>query len=82
MGHDQLFKDFLRTFFRDFLELFYPDTAERLNFRRLQFLDKEFFTDFPVGDPLVCWRGVPTKTYPDISRRRNEVGAQKGPRFR
>jgi len=33
-------------------------------------------------DVLVCWRGVPTKSYPDISRRRNEASAQKGPRYR
>ena len=31
---------------------------------------------------FVCWRGVATKSYRDISRRRNEASAQKGPRFR
>ncbi len=30
---------------------------------------------------FVCWQGVPTKNYRDISRRRNAVSAQKGPRF-
>ena len=49
MGHDQLFKDFLRAFFREFLELFCPEAASRLDFGTLRFLDKELFTDFPEG---------------------------------
>jgi len=49
MGHDQLFKDFLRAFLQDFLELLYPELAERLDFKTLQLLDKELFTDFPEG---------------------------------
>ncbi len=49
MGHDQLFKDFLRAFLKDFLELVYPELAERLDFGTLHLLDKELFTDFPEG---------------------------------
>ena len=49
MGHDQLFKEFLRAFFRDFLELFCPDIAARLDFGTVRFLEKELFTDFPEG---------------------------------
>jgi len=49
MGHDQLFKDFLRAFLREFLELFFPDAAARLNFKTAHFLDKELFTDVPEG---------------------------------
>jgi hypothetical protein len=49
MGHDQLFKSFLRAFFREFLELFCPEAASRLDFGTLRFLDKELFTDFPEG---------------------------------
>ena len=49
MGHDQLFKDFLRAFLKDFLELVYPELAERLDFKTLHLLDKELFTDFPEG---------------------------------
>ncbi len=49
MGHDQLFKEFLRAFFRDFLELFCPDIAARLDFGTVRFLEKELFTDFPAG---------------------------------
>jgi predicted transposase/invertase (TIGR01784 family) len=51
MGHDQLFKDFLRAFFREFLELFCPEAASSLDFGTLRFLDKELFTDFPEGSP-------------------------------
>lgn len=49
MGHDQLFKEFLRAIFRDFLELFCPDIAARLDFGTVRFLEKELFTDFPAG---------------------------------
>src|SRR3990172_5978975 len=48
MGHDQLFKDILRSFFREFLELFYPEVEARLDFETLRFLDKEVFT-LPEG---------------------------------
>src|SRR3972149_12045550 len=49
MGHDQLFKDILRSFFRDFLELFYPEVERGLDFETLRFLDKEVFTSLPEG---------------------------------
>lgn len=49
VGHDQLFKDFLRAFLREFLELFYPDVAQLLDFSTVRFFDKELFTDFPEG---------------------------------
>jgi len=49
VGHDQLFKEFLRAFLRDFLKLFFPKAAARINFTTVRFLDKELFTDFPEG---------------------------------
>ena len=49
MPHDQLFKELLRAFFREFMELFFPDVAERLDFERVTFLDREMFTDLPEG---------------------------------
>ena len=49
MAQDQLFKELLREFFREFIELFYPQVAERLDFDRVEFLDKEAFTDLPKG---------------------------------
>ena len=49
MGHDQLFKEFLRAFLGSFLELFYPDVAARLDFATTHFLDKELFADRPDG---------------------------------
>ena len=45
MGHDQRFKEFLQTFLQEFLKLFFPDVESRLDFRAIEFLDKEFFTD-------------------------------------
>ncbi len=49
MPTDQLFKELPHSFFREFLELFFPELAARLEFSRVQFLDKELFTDFPEG---------------------------------
>ena len=50
MRHDALFKEVLRAFFREFMELFFPSVAARLDFDRVTFLDKETFTDLPLGD--------------------------------
>ena len=49
MGHDQIFKEFLREFLKDFLELFFPEVEARLDFGGLRFLDTESFTSFPEG---------------------------------
>jgi hypothetical protein len=49
MNHDQLFKELLREFLPEFMALFFPDIAARLDFTRVEFLDKENFTDFPDG---------------------------------
>jgi hypothetical protein len=48
-SHDQLTKDLLRTFFADFLALTLPDVASRLRLEEPVFVDKEGFTDWPVG---------------------------------
>jgi Putative transposase, YhgA-like len=45
--HDLLFKKLLRTFLRDFLRILSPQVAERLDFSRTIYLDKELFTDWP-----------------------------------
>ena len=49
MEYDQLFKDFLRTFFKNFIALFFPEVHERLNWLEIEFLEKEEFTDIPKG---------------------------------
>ena len=49
MGHDQRFKEFLQTFLREFLRLFFPEVERRLDFRAVEFLDKEVFTDLGEG---------------------------------
>ena len=45
MGHDQRFKEFLQTFLR----LFFPEVERRLDFRDVELLDKEVFTDLGKG---------------------------------
>lgn len=49
MGHDQRFKEFLYAFLQDFLKLFYPDVEKHLDFRGVEFLDKEVFTEAADG---------------------------------
>ena len=43
--HDQLWKKLIQLFFKEFMELFYPDEAKKINFNKVEFLDKEYFTD-------------------------------------
>lgn len=47
--HDQLFKQLLKEFFVEFIELFLPAVAAYLVPSEIKFLDKEVFTDLPVG---------------------------------
>jgi hypothetical protein len=49
VGHDQRFKDILHEFLQDFLKLFYPRVEERLDFEKVDHLDKEVFTDLHDG---------------------------------
>ncbi len=49
VDHDQLFKNLLQAFFREFMELFFAEEARAMDFRRVEFLDKELFTDLPRG---------------------------------
>ena len=49
MGHVQRFKEFLQTFLQEFLKLFFPDVEQRLDFRDIEFLDKEVFTNLAEG---------------------------------
>lgn len=48
--HDQLLKDLIRIFFADLVRIVHPDLAARLRLERVQFLDKQSFTDWPEGD--------------------------------
>ncbi len=54
MGHDQLFKQVIESFFADFLRLFAPDTAARLDLSTVTFLNMEVFTDIPQGERCVA----------------------------
>src|SRR5438132_13538987 len=47
--HDQRFKGLLREFFADFFRLFFAAWAERLDFTRVEWLDKEVFPEPPQG---------------------------------
>lgn len=50
MDHDRLFKLLLTTFFFEFLELFLPRLAKYLSRGKVEFLDKEIFTDLAGGE--------------------------------
>jgi hypothetical protein len=49
LGYDQLLKAILERLLQDFLELFFPEVAARLDFRTLQFVDKEVIANVPDG---------------------------------
>ena len=50
IGHDQLFKQVLESFFPDFLRLFDPATAARLDLMTVTFRSPEVFIDLPQGE--------------------------------
>ena len=54
MEYDQLFKDLLETFFKQFIKLFFPEVAVRLDWRGIEFLKQEKFTDIPSGLPRMA----------------------------
>ena len=49
IDHDHLFKQLIEAFFREFLELFCPVEAAQIDFRKVEFLREEFFTDVRRG---------------------------------
>jgi hypothetical protein len=50
IDHDQLFKKLLREFFLEFVEVFLPAAWNYLDPTGIEFLDKELFTDLPLGE--------------------------------
>jgi hypothetical protein len=49
-SHDQLSKSLIKIFLAEFLGLIDPESASLLRAGEAIFLDKEDFTDWPVGD--------------------------------
>lgn len=49
IDHDHLFKQLIEAFFEEFLELFCPVEAAQIDFRKVEFLREEFFTDVRRG---------------------------------
>lgn len=49
IDHDQIFKQFVEAFFQEFMELFCPEEAAQIDFRYVEFLREEIFTDVKRG---------------------------------
>ena len=49
IDHDHIFKQLAEAFFQEFLELFCPHEAAQIDFRHVEFLREEFFTDVRRG---------------------------------
>jgi predicted transposase YdaD len=49
IDHDQIFKTLLKEFFAEFMQLFLPEIARKIDFSKIEFLEKEFFTDINDG---------------------------------
>jgi hypothetical protein len=50
IDHDQRFKSLLKAFFAEFFRTFFPAWADRFDFERVDWLDKEVFVDPPRGE--------------------------------
>jgi hypothetical protein len=50
IDHDQIFKTLIEAFFQEFMELFCPEESALIDFKRVEFLRQEQFTDTPLGD--------------------------------
>ena len=50
MGHDQLWKEVIWTFFEPFIRLFFPEVASALDFSTARLVEGEVFTDLPEGN--------------------------------
>ena len=48
--HDQRIKALLREFIDQFMQLFFPDWADLFDWSTIEWLDKELFSDPPVGE--------------------------------
>jgi hypothetical protein len=53
MDHVQLIKTILTAFFAEFMDLFQKALAQEIHAESAQFLDKETFTDLPLGERKV-----------------------------
>ncbi len=53
MDHDQLSKTILTAFFGEFIELFQKALVQAIHVDTTQFLDKETFTDLPLGEKKI-----------------------------
>ena len=49
IDHDQIFKTLIEAFFAEFMLLFCPDEAAVIDFSKVEFLRKEYFTDTQRG---------------------------------
>ena len=58
IDHDHIFKQLVEAFFREFMELFCPIEAAQIDFRHVEFLREELFTEVrAVGESdWTSWR--------------------------
>jgi hypothetical protein len=49
IDHDQVFKTLIEAFLAEFMLLFCPKEAAAIDFSRIEFLRKEYFTDTQRG---------------------------------
>ena len=49
INHDQIFKTLIKEFFEEFMELFLPEVGKEIDFKQVEFLEQEFFTDINHG---------------------------------
>ena len=57
-NHDLRHKETIRLFLREYFELFFPDIADKMNFKTVQFLDKELISLFGESDHIEQYKIV------------------------
>ncbi len=50
--HDQRFKQMLEAYLQEFIKLFFPQWANRFDWSQVEFLNREAFTDPPLGSRM------------------------------
>lgn len=84
MSTDQLIKELIKAFPSELLELFLPHIAERIDFRRIEFIDKEVFTDVQEGhrrEPDIVVKVYTKEGQPELLLFHIEIQSQRQRRF-
>jgi hypothetical protein len=82
--HDQIFKQYLESFFYEFLSTYVPDLATALDPASIEYVPTEVFTDIPQGKQRAADLVARVRTLdgtPELVLVHTEVEHRRGPEF-